>query len=58
MTLLTLCLWRALRVGHGMADRIDALTRLNRPKGTGTAFINHSLADPEALPDPECPSGN
>lgn len=46
-------MWRALRVGHGMVDRIDALTRLNRSKGTGTAFITHSLADLEALPDPE-----
>jgi hypothetical protein len=46
-------MWRALRVGHGMVDRIDALTRLNRAKGTGTAFLTHSLADLEALPDPE-----
>jgi hypothetical protein len=46
-------MWRALRVGHGMVDRIDALTRLNRSKGVGTAFITHSLADLEALPDPE-----
>jgi hypothetical protein len=43
-------LWRALRVGHGLVDRADALTRLNRQKGTGTAFITHSLADLEALP--------
>ena len=42
-----------LRVGHSMVDRIDALTRLNRSKGPGTAFITHSLADLEALPDPE-----
>ena len=46
-------MWRALRAGHGMVDRIDALTRLNRSKGTGTAFITHSLADLEALPHPE-----
>lgn len=46
-------MWRALRVGHGMVDRIDALTRLNRSKGTGTAFISHSLADLEALPNLE-----
>lgn len=43
-------LWRALRVGHGLIDRADALTRLNRQKGTGIAFITHSLADLEALP--------
>jgi hypothetical protein len=43
-------MWRALRVGHGLVDRADALTRLNRHKGTGTAMITHSLADPEALP--------
>lgn len=46
-------MWRALRVGHGMVDRIDALTRLNRSKGTGTAFVTHSLADLEALPNEE-----
>jgi hypothetical protein len=43
-------MWRALRVGHGLVDRADALTRLNRQKGTGTAFITHSLADLDALP--------
>lgn len=46
-------MWRALRVGHGMVDRIDALTRLNRSKGTGTAFITHSLGDLEALANEE-----
>ena len=46
-------LWRALRVGHGLVDRADGLTRLNRQKGTGTAFITHSLADLEALPTRE-----
>ena len=43
-------LWRALRVDHGLVDRADGLTRLNRQKGTGTAFITRSLADLEALP--------
>jgi hypothetical protein len=42
--------WRALRVGHGLVDRADGLTRLNRNKGTGVAMITHSLADLEALP--------
>jgi hypothetical protein len=46
-------LWRALRVGHGLVDRADKLTRLNRQKGTGTAFITHSLADLDALPTEE-----
>jgi hypothetical protein len=46
-------LWRALRVGHGLVDRADALTRLNRQKGTGIAFITHTLSDLEALPTPE-----
>jgi hypothetical protein len=43
-------MWRALRVGHGLVDRADGLTRLNRQKGTGTAFITHSLADLASLP--------
>ncbi|MEU7822972.1 ATP/GTP-binding protein [Catellatospora sp. NPDC049133] len=43
-------MWRALRVGHGLVDRVDGLTRLNRQKGTGVAMITHSLADLEALP--------
>jgi len=46
-------MWRALRVGHGMVDRVDGITRLNRDKGTGTAFLTHSLADLEALPNVE-----
>jgi hypothetical protein len=46
-------LWRALRMGHGLVDRADALTRLNRQKGTGIAFITHTLSDLEALPTPE-----
>jgi hypothetical protein len=45
-------LWRGLRAGHGMVDRIDALTRLNRARGVGVAMISHTLSDLEALPDP------
>lgn len=42
-------LWRALRVGHGMVDRIDSLTRLNRQEGVGMAMITHTMSDLEAL---------
>jgi hypothetical protein len=42
-------LWRALRSGAGMVDRIDALTRLNRGFGVGQAIIFHTLNDLRAL---------
>jgi hypothetical protein len=45
-------LWRALRAGAGMVDRLDALTRLNRAHGVGQVMITHSLKDLDALPDP------
>jgi hypothetical protein len=45
-------LWRALRAGSGMVDRLDALTRLNRAHGVGQVMITHSLKDLDALPDP------
>ena len=45
-------LWRVLRAGHGMVDRLDALTRLNRAHGVGQVMITHSLKDLDALPDP------
>ncbi len=44
-------LWRALRSGRGMVDRVDALTRLNRNRGVGQAMITHTLSD-LTLPDP------
>jgi hypothetical protein len=42
-------LWRALRVGKGMVDRVDALTRLNRQRGVGLAMISHTMSDLLAL---------
>jgi hypothetical protein len=44
-------LWRALRGGRGMVDRVDALTRLNRQRGVGVAMISHTMSDLQALPD-------
>ena len=38
-------LWRALRSGKGMVDRVDALTRLNRQRGVGMAMISHTMSD-------------
>ncbi|MFE1400363.1 ATP/GTP-binding protein [Nocardiopsis dassonvillei] len=38
-------LWRALRAGKGMVDRVDALTRLNRQRGVGMAMISHTMSD-------------
>jgi hypothetical protein len=44
-------LWRALRGGRGMVDRVDSLSRLNRTRGVGTLQVSHTLADLQALPD-------
>lgn len=38
-------LWRVLRSGKGMIDRLDALTRLDRASGVGTIMITHTLKD-------------
>src|SRR5699024_2050339 len=44
-------LWRALRVGHGLVDQIDGLTRLNRQDAVGQVFISHTTKDLRSLAD-------
>jgi hypothetical protein len=46
-------LWRVLRSGEGMVDKVDELTRLNRNCGVGQAMVTHSMADLRALRNTE-----
>jgi hypothetical protein len=46
-------MWRALRTGQGVVDRVDGLTRLNRQRGVGTAMVSHTMSDLNALSRPE-----
>jgi hypothetical protein len=48
-------LWRALRAGRGIVDRVDALTRLNRQRGVGVAMISHTMADLMGVPEEDRP---
>ncbi|MEZ2390240.1 ATP/GTP-binding protein [bacterium RCC_150] len=43
--------WRALRVGRGIVDKADSLTRLNRNEGVGQMMISHTLKDFDAVAD-------
>lgn len=40
-------IWKSLRVGYGLVQRIDALTRLNRQRGVGQVMITHTVSDLE-----------
>ncbi|WP_196791363.1 ATP/GTP-binding protein [Motilibacter aurantiacus] len=45
-------LWRVLRSGAGMVDRVDSVSRLNRQEGVGQAYCSHSMADLKSMQDP------
>ena len=42
-------MWRALRLGAGLPDRMDAITRINRTLGLGQLMLTHTLADLESM---------
>ncbi len=42
-------LWRPLRAGQGMVERVDGLTRLNRQEGVGQTECTHTMSDLLAL---------
>lgn len=46
-------LWRGIRIGRGMVDYVDALTRLNRSKGVGQVMASHTMSDLDALASEE-----
>jgi len=46
-------LWRVLRSGPGLVERVDSLTRLNRQEGVGMALVIHTLKDLVSLTSEE-----
>ncbi|WP_330251458.1 hypothetical protein OG874_35770 [Nocardia sp. NBC_00565] len=45
-------IWRVLGLGDFMVDRVDALTRLNRPLGSGLIMCSHTIKDLSAFDSP------
>jgi hypothetical protein len=44
-------LWRPIRAGRGMVDRVDELTRLNRQWGVAQVPCTHTMSDLVSLPN-------
>ncbi|MDR1513927.1 MAG: ATP/GTP-binding protein [Propionibacteriaceae bacterium] len=44
-------LWRALRLGHGMVQRYDSISRLNRTIGVGKIDLSHTVKDLVSMTD-------